>query len=63
MLNIRYDPKRPELAVIEEAAAKTFMTFMMPMHAASDIRGLEYLFKAMECGADPIMCEPGRWTL
>jgi len=62
-LNVRYNPERPELAVsIRQAAPKTFMTFAMPMQAATTTsEALSVCFDAMECGADSIMC--GTWSL
>ena len=62
-LNVRYNPKRPELAVsIRQAAPKTFMSFAMPMQAATtSSEALSVCFGAMECGADSIMC--GTWSL
>ena len=62
-LNVRYNPKRPELAVsIRQAAPQTFMTFTMPMQAATtSSEALSVCFDAMARGADSIMC--GTWSL
>ena len=59
MLNVRYDPRAPELAIsIRKAAPHTFMSFVIPlMSVTSEKEALKVAFSAMECGADSIMCQ------
>ena len=62
-LNVRYNPKRTELAVsIRQAAPQTFWSFTIRMLAATtSSEALSVCFDAMARGADSIMC--GTWSL
>ena len=62
-INIRYNPERPETAKeFRKAAPNTFMSFAMPMTAAtSESEALRLSFDAMAMGADSIIC--GTWSL
>ena len=59
MLNVRYDPKNPVFARdIRRAAPNTFMSFVMPiLSVTSEKEVLEFAFRAMEDGADSIICQ------
>jgi len=58
-LKVRFDPKRPDLAMeIRKAAPHTFMSFSLPLVAvASPEEALRLAFSAMEIGGDAIMCQ------
>jgi 3-methyl-2-oxobutanoate hydroxymethyltransferase len=58
-LKVRFDPKRPDLALeIRKAAPHTFMSFSLPLVAvASPEEALRLAFSAMEIGGDAIMCQ------
>ncbi len=58
-LNVRFDPKYPELAAeIRQAAPHTFMSFSLPLIAVtSPQEALRLAFSAMEIGGDAIMCQ------
>lgn len=62
ILNVRYNPDVPDLAVaIRRAAPHTFMSFAMPLtRVTSEQEALRVAFDAMEQGADSIMCQ---WSL
>ncbi len=59
MMNVRYDPLSPDLAIaIRKAAPNTFMSFVMPLlSVTSKEQALRFAFDAMERGADSIMCQ------
>ncbi len=58
-MKVRFDPKRPEMAVeIRRAAPNTFMSFSVPLvAAASETEAVRLAYQAMELGADAIMCQ------
>lgn len=58
-MKVRFDPNQPHLAkAVREAAPKTFMAFSVPLvAAASDTEAVRLAYKAMELGADAIMCQ------
>ena len=58
-LKVRFDPKRPDLAMeIRKAAPHIFMSFSLPLVAvASPEEALRLAFSAMEIGGDAIMCQ------
>ncbi len=57
-MNVRFDPSNPDLAIsIRRAAPNTFMAFTVPLiAAASEPEAVRLAYKAMEIGADAIMC-------
>jgi 3-methyl-2-oxobutanoate hydroxymethyltransferase len=58
-MKVRFDPNNPDLAIsIRKAASKTFMAFSVPLIAASsETEAVQIAYKAMEIGADAIMCQ------
>ena len=58
-MKVRFDPKNPDLAIaIRKAASNTFMAFSVPLiAAANETEAVRLAYKAMEIGADAIMCQ------
>ena len=58
-MKVRFDPNNPELAIaIRKAASDTFMAFSVPLIAAvNETEAVRLAYKAMEIGADAIMCQ------
>ncbi|MGI9520354.1 MAG: 3-methyl-2-oxobutanoate hydroxymethyltransferase [Hyphomicrobiaceae bacterium] len=58
-MKVRFDPKRPDLAIaIRQAAPNTFMAFSVPLIAASSPdEAVRLGYDAMAIGADAIMCQ------
>jgi 3-methyl-2-oxobutanoate hydroxymethyltransferase len=56
---VRFDPTQPHLAkAVRDAAPNTFMSFSVPLvAAASETEAVRLAYKAMELGADAIMCQ------
>jgi len=58
-MKVRFDPNNPDLAIsIRRAASNTFMAFSVPLiAAASEQEAVRLAYKAMEIGADAVMCQ------
>ncbi|HUU72163.1 MAG TPA: 3-methyl-2-oxobutanoate hydroxymethyltransferase [Burkholderiales bacterium] len=58
-MKVRFDPTQPHLAkAVRDAAPNTFMSFSVPLvAAASETEAVRIAYKAMEIGADAIMCQ------
>jgi len=58
-MKVRFDPAQPQLAkAVRDAAPHTFMSFSVPLvAAASETEAVRLAYKAMELGADAIMCQ------
>ena len=58
-MKVRFDPNNPDLAIsIRRAAPNTFMAFSVPLiAAASEDEAVRIAYKAMEIGADAVMCQ------
>ncbi len=58
-MKVRFDPNQPQLAkAVRDAAPHTFMSFSVPLvAAASETEAVRLAYKAMELGADAIMCQ------
>ena len=58
-MKVRFDPTQPHLAkAVRDAAPNTFMSFSVPLvAAASETEAVRLAYKAMEMGADAIMCQ------
>ena len=58
-MKVRFDPNNPDLAIsIRRAAPNTFMAFSVPLiAAASEEEAVRLAYKAMEIGADAVMCQ------
>ena len=58
-MKVRFDPNNPDLAIsIRRAAPNTFMAFSVPLiAAASEEEAVRIAYKAMEIGADAVMCQ------
>ena len=58
-MKVRFDPNQPHLAkAIRDAAPNTFMSFSVPLIAvANETEAVRLAYKAMELGADAIMCQ------
>jgi 3-methyl-2-oxobutanoate hydroxymethyltransferase len=58
-MKVRFDPTQPHLAkAVRDAAPHTFMSFSVPLvAAASETEAVRLAYKAMELGADAIMCQ------
>ena len=58
-MKVRFDPNQPQLAkAVRDAAPNTFMSFSVPLiAAASETEAVRLAYKAMELGADAIMCQ------
>lgn len=58
-MKVRFDPNAPDsAAAIREAAPHTFMSFSVPLIAvANETEAVRLAYKAMELGADAIMCQ------
>ena len=58
-MKVRFDPTQPHLAkAVRDAAPNTFMSFSVPLvAAASETEAVRLAYKAMELGADAIMCQ------
>ena len=58
-MKVRFDPNNPDLAIsLRRAAPNTFMAFSVPLiAAASEDEAVRIAYKAMEIGADAVMCQ------
>ena len=58
-MKVRFDPNNPDLAIsIRRAAPNTFMAFSVPLiAAASEEEAVRLAYKAMEIGADAVVCQ------
>ena len=58
-MKVRFDPNNPDLAIsVRRAAPNTFMAFSVPLiAAASEDEAVRIAYKAMEIGADAVMCQ------
>ena len=58
-MKVRFDPNNPDLAIsLRRAAPNTFMAFSVPLiAAASEEEAVRIAYKAMEIGADAVMCQ------
>ena len=58
-MKVRFDPHNPDLAIsLRRAAPNTFMAFSVPLiAAASEDEAVRIAYKAMEIGADAVMCQ------
>lgn len=58
-MKVRFDPNNPSMAIsIRKAAPNTFMAFSVPLiAAASETEAVRLGYKAMEIGADAVMCQ------
>ena len=58
-MKVRFDPNNPSMAIsIRKAAPNTFMAFSVPLiAAASETEAVRLGYRAMEIGADAVMCQ------